>query len=64
MQSLTLGKLRHLQQISNEFGMFTIAALDHRGSLSDIVNYRGTPWRERVPDEKLPTLKEGWYAEY
>lgn len=32
--------------------------------LSDIVNYRGTPWRERIPDEKLPTLREGWYAEY
>ena len=32
MSTLTLGKLRHLQQLSNEAGMFTIAALDHRGS--------------------------------
>ena len=33
MQQLTMGKLRGLQQIANQHGIFTITALDHRGSL-------------------------------
>ena len=37
MSTLSLGKLRSLQQMSNEFGIFTIAALDHRGSFETIV---------------------------
>ncbi|RME57434.1 MAG: DUF2090 domain-containing protein [Caldilineae bacterium] len=32
MKPLTLGKLRGLQQIANPQGIFTITALDHRGS--------------------------------
>ena len=31
--SLSLGKLRGLQEIANPHGLFTITALDHRGSL-------------------------------
>lgn len=31
--SLTLGKIRGLQEIANDKGLFTITALDHRGSL-------------------------------
>ncbi len=31
--SLTLGKIRGLQELANDNGMFTITALDHRGSL-------------------------------
>jgi tagatose-1,6-bisphosphate aldolase len=30
MKQLTLGKIRALQQLANEFGVFTITALDHR----------------------------------
>lgn len=33
MPPLTLGKLRGLQQLANESGIFTITALDHRGTL-------------------------------
>lgn len=33
MKRLTLGKIRGLQQIANSDGIFTICALDHRGSL-------------------------------
>ena len=31
--------------------------------LADTANYRATPWRERVAN-RIPRLKEGWYAEY
>jgi len=33
MSNLTLGKLRGIQQIANENSIFTILAMDHRGSL-------------------------------
>lgn len=33
MSNLTLGKLRGIQQIANQEGIFTILAMDHRGSL-------------------------------
>ena len=36
--SLTLGKLRGLQEIANPHGLFTITALDHRGSLRRALN--------------------------
>jgi tagatose-1,6-bisphosphate aldolase len=36
--ALTLGKLRGLQEISNPHGLFTITALDHRGSLAKALN--------------------------
>lgn len=32
-KALTLGKIRGLQEIANDHGLFTITALDHRGSL-------------------------------
>ena len=35
---LTLGKIRGLQEISNGQGLFTITALDHRGSLAKALN--------------------------
>lgn len=37
-RALTLGKLRGLQEISNAQGLFTITALDHRGSLAKALN--------------------------
>jgi tagatose-1,6-bisphosphate aldolase len=36
--ALTLGKLRGLQEIANPHGLFTITALDHRGSLRRALN--------------------------
>ncbi len=35
---LTLGKIRGLQEIANTSGLFTITALDHRGSLRRAIN--------------------------
>lgn len=37
-QSLSLGKVRGLQEIANPHGLFTITALDHRGSLRRALN--------------------------
>lgn len=37
-EALTLGKLRGLQEIANSHGLFTITALDHRGSLRRAIN--------------------------
>ncbi len=37
-KSLSLGKLRGLQEIANPNGLFTITALDHRGSLQKAIN--------------------------
>jgi len=37
-KSLSLGKLRGLQEIANPHGLFTITALDHRGSLKKAIN--------------------------
>ncbi len=55
MQKLTLGKLRGLQQIANERGIFTITALDHRGSfkrmLQQALGRDEIAW-ETVVDEK------------
>jgi tagatose 1,6-diphosphate aldolase len=36
--SLTLGKVRGLQELANEHGLLTITALDHRGSLRRALN--------------------------
>ena len=56
MSSFTLGKLRSLQQISNEHGIFTIAALDHRGSfevkLSQTLALDPLPWQAVVTEKK------------
>ncbi|MFH1382411.1 MAG: tagatose 1,6-diphosphate aldolase [Chloroflexota bacterium] len=38
MRNLTIGKIRGLQQIANQDGVFTICAMDHRGSLRSMIN--------------------------
>ncbi len=38
MKRLTIGKIRGLQQIANPDGIFTICAMDHRGSLRSMVD--------------------------
>jgi len=38
MKRLTIGKIRGLQQIANPDGIFTICAMDHRGSLRRLIN--------------------------
>jgi tagatose 1,6-diphosphate aldolase len=37
MKSLTVGKLRGLQQIASKDGVFVICAMDHRGSLRNMI---------------------------
>ncbi len=37
MKRLSIGKMRGLQQIANSGGIFTICAMDHRGSLSKMI---------------------------
>jgi tagatose 1,6-diphosphate aldolase len=38
MKRLTIGKIRGLQQIANPDGIFTICAMDHRGSLRSMID--------------------------
>ncbi len=38
MKNLTIGKLRGLQQIANPDGIFTMCAMDHRGSLRRMID--------------------------
>lgn len=38
MKSLTIGKIRGLQQIANPDGILTMCAMDHRGSLRRMIN--------------------------
>ena len=38
MESLSMGKLRGLQQLANSGGIFVICAMDHRGSLQKMLN--------------------------
>lgn len=59
MHTLTLGKLRGLQQIANDAGIFTISALDHRGSLEEMLRQmRGKdllPWSVVVQEKERLT---------
>ncbi len=52
--SLTIGKLRGLQQIANERGIFTMLALDHRGSLRQALNPQAPA---QVPYDTMVELK-------
>jgi len=38
MKRLSIGKIRGLQQITNPDGIFTICAMDHRGSLRSMID--------------------------
>jgi len=38
MQKLSIGKIRGLQQIANQDGIFVICAMDHRGSLRSMID--------------------------
>ena len=51
---LTVGKLRSLQQLANERGLFTMLALDHRGSLRRALNPSAPA---QVPRETMVELK-------
>ena len=39
---LSIGKIRGLQQVTNQLGIFTICAMDHRGSLRGLVSEEHT----------------------
>jgi tagatose 1,6-diphosphate aldolase len=47
MKTLSIGKIRGLQQIANPDGIFTICAMDHRGSLRSMID-------EENPEEVNP----------
>jgi tagatose 1,6-diphosphate aldolase len=53
MKTLSIGKLRGLQQIANPDGIFTMCAMDHRGSLRRIIE-EGT---EEVDYEEMVQRK-------
>jgi len=38
MKRLSIGKIRGLQQIANSDGIFTMCAMDHRGSLRSMID--------------------------
>ncbi len=53
-RSLTLGRVRGLQEIANDHGLFTITALDHRGSLKRALNPQNP---QSVPYEAMVEYK-------
>ncbi len=55
MQKLTIGKIRGLQQIANPDGIFTICAMDHRGSLRRLIDeeHPGEVNYEQMVERKL-----------
>ncbi len=54
MRKLTIGKIRGLQQIANPDGIFTICAMDHRGSFLRMID-AGSP--EKVSYEEVVERK-------
>lgn len=55
MNKLTTGKVRNLQQITDANGIFTICAMDHRGSMKKMVNPKNssTVTYEQMVERKL-----------
>ena len=54
MKRLSLGKIRGLQQIANSDGVFTICAMDHRGSLRAMIDeHPGEVNYEEMVERKL-----------
>lgn len=54
MKRLSIGKIRGLQQIANSEGVFTICAMDHRGSLRSMIDERpGEVNYEEMVERKL-----------
>jgi len=55
MKRLSIGKIRGLQQIANPAGIFTICAMDHRGSLRSMIDdeHPGEVNYEEMVERKL-----------
>jgi len=55
MKRLSIGKIRGLQQIANPDGIFTICAMDHRGSLRSMIDEEnpGEVNYEKMVEHKL-----------
>ncbi len=55
MKTLSIGKIRGLQQIANSDGIFTICAMDHRGSLRSMIDEEnpGEVSHEEMVEHKL-----------
>ncbi|MFH1031936.1 MAG: tagatose 1,6-diphosphate aldolase [Chloroflexota bacterium] len=54
MKKLTIGKIRGLQQIATRDGIFTMCAMDHRGSLQSMINEKAP---ESVSHEEMVERK-------
>ena len=52
--ALTIGKIRGLQQIANDRNIFTMTAMDQRGSMRRMVNAQAP---KEVPAERLTNIK-------
>jgi len=53
MKTLTIGKLRGLQQIASPDGIFTMCAMDHRGSLRQLMGGEKEASYEEMVERKL-----------
>ncbi len=53
-KTLTIGKIRGLQQIANNQGIFVITAMDQRGSMRRMINPQAP---KDVPPDKIITIK-------
>jgi len=55
MERLTIGKIRGIRQIANSQGIFTMCAMDHRGSMKEMLN-RKNPGA--VTYEQMVSIKQ------
>lgn len=53
MKPLSIGKARHLQQLANRQGIFVICAMDHRGSLKDMLSREAPAGYPEMVDFKM-----------
>lgn len=71
MKKLSIGKIRGLRQIANSEGVFTICAMDHRGSLQSMidecpgeVNYEEMVERKLELCSSLAKYAVPWYQKF
>ena len=56
MKKLTVGKIRGIQKLANASGIFTMCAMDHRGSMKEMIN-KANP--DAVTYEQMVAFKFG-----
>lgn len=55
MERLTIGKIRGIQRLADSQGIFTMCAMDHRGSMKEMLNKKDP---ESVSYEQMVTMKQ------